>query len=95
MKYLILIIVFLGFITTPAFAQEVNPSLTIENMEILAEKFNTVLKFSAEISKFSIVKDGLTSSWANAGDIKNPRNKIIGIISVSYTHLTLPTILLV
>jgi hypothetical protein len=38
------------------------------------------LKFSAEISKFSIVKEGLTSSWANAGDIKNPRNKIIGMI---------------
>ena len=44
MKYLILIIVFLGFIITPAFAQEVNPSLTIENMEISAEKFNTVLR---------------------------------------------------
>ena len=44
MKYLILIIVFLGFIITPAFAQEVNPSLTIEKLEISAENFNTVLR---------------------------------------------------
>ena len=44
MKYLILIIIFLGFIITPAFAQEVNPSLIIENIEISADKFNTVLR---------------------------------------------------
>ena len=43
MKYLILIIIFLGFIITPAFAQ-VNPSLIIENIEISADKFNTVLR---------------------------------------------------
>ena len=44
MKYLILIIIFLGFIITPAFAQEVNPSLIIENIEISADKFNTVMR---------------------------------------------------
>lgn len=44
MKYLILIIIFLGFIITPVFAQEVNPSLIIENIEISADKFNTVLR---------------------------------------------------
>ena len=45
MKYLILIIVFLGFLISPAFAQEeVNPSLTIEKLEISAENFNTVLR---------------------------------------------------
>ena len=50
MKYLILIIIFLGFIITPAFAQEVNPSLIIENIEISAEKFNTVLRNAPVIS---------------------------------------------
>ena len=44
MKYLILVIVFLGFVITPAFAQEVNPSLIIETIQIPAEKFNTVLR---------------------------------------------------
>ena len=45
MKYIIPIILFLGFLITPAFAQEeVNPSLTIENLEISAENFNTVLR---------------------------------------------------
>ena len=45
MKYIIPIILFLGFLITPVFAQEeVNPSLIIENIEISAEKFNTVLR---------------------------------------------------
>ena len=44
MKYLILVIVFLGFVITPALAQEVNPSLIIETVQIPAEKFNTVLR---------------------------------------------------
>ena len=45
MKYIIPIILFLGFLITPVFAQEeVNPSLTIENLEISAENFNTVLR---------------------------------------------------
>ena len=45
MKYIIPIILFLGFLISPAFAQEeVNPSLTIENLEISAENFNTVLR---------------------------------------------------
>ena len=45
MKYIIPIILFLGFLISPAFAQEeVNPSLTIENLEIPAENFNTVLR---------------------------------------------------
>tara|TARA_B110000003_G_scaffold229533_1_gene231356 strand:+ start:8 stop:676 length:669 start_codon:yes stop_codon:yes gene_type:complete len=45
MKYIIPIILFLGFLIIPAFAQEeVNPSLTIENLEISAENFNTVLR---------------------------------------------------
>ncbi|MCG3779900.1 MAG: hypothetical protein JW390_30166 [Nitrosopumilus sp.] len=37
------------------------------------------MNFSAEISIVSIIKEGLTS-WANAGVIKNPRNKIVEII---------------
>ncbi|MCG3779901.1 MAG: hypothetical protein MT332_02680 [Candidatus Nitrosopumilus limneticus] len=44
MKYIISTILFLGFLITPAFAQEVNPSLIIETMEISAEKFNTVMR---------------------------------------------------
>ena len=45
MKYLILVIVFLGFIITPAFAQEeVNPSLIIENLEDYKIE-NVVTKF--------------------------------------------------
>ena len=45
MKYIVPIILFLGFLITPAFAQEeINPSLTIENLEISAENFNTVLR---------------------------------------------------
>jgi hypothetical protein len=45
MKYFFLGILFLGFLITPAFAQEqTNPSLLIENLEISAEKFNTVLR---------------------------------------------------
>ena len=44
MKYIIPIILFLGFLISPAFAQEDNPSLTIENLEISAENFNTVLR---------------------------------------------------
>jgi hypothetical protein len=51
MKYIIPIILFLGFLITPAFAQEeVNPSLIIENIEISAEKFNTVLRNAPMIS---------------------------------------------
>ena len=42
MKYLILIIIFLGFVITPAFAQEVNPSLIIENMQIPASVIQAI-----------------------------------------------------
>lgn len=42
MKYLVLLL-FLGFFISPAFAQEVkNPSLIIENVEIPADQFNTI-----------------------------------------------------
>ena len=44
MKYLIALILFIGFVT-PAFAQEVkNPSLIIDEIEIPAEDFNKVLR---------------------------------------------------
>ena len=57
MKYIIPIILFLGFFITPAFAQEeVNPSLSIENLEIPAEKFNTVLR-NAPIIQLDTVHD--------------------------------------
>ncbi|MBT5279184.1 MAG: hypothetical protein HOL73_05570 [Nitrosopumilus sp.] len=50
-------ILFLGFLITPAFAQEeVNPSLSIENLEIPAEKFNTVLR-NAPIIQLDTVHD--------------------------------------
>ena len=44
MKYLIAIILFSGFVISPAFAQEQNPSLIIENIEIPAQEFNLVLR---------------------------------------------------
>lgn len=45
MKYLIAIILFAGFIITPAFAQDMkNPSLIIDTIEIPAEEFNRVLR---------------------------------------------------
>ena len=44
MKY-ILLILFLGFFITPAFAQELtNPSLIIDTVEIPANEFNTILR---------------------------------------------------
>ena len=57
MKYIVPIILFLGFLITPAFAQEeVNPSLSIENLEIPAEKFNIVLR-NAPIIQLDTVHD--------------------------------------
>ena len=57
MKYIIPIILFVGFLITPAFAQEeVNPSLSIENLEIPAEKFNIVLR-NAPIIQLDTVHD--------------------------------------
>jgi len=51
MKYLLLIILFFGFLITPAFAQELkNPSLIIETIEIPAQEFNTVLRNAPIIS---------------------------------------------
>jgi len=45
MKYLFAIILLIGFIITPAFAQEVkNPSLVSALIEIPAEEFNVVLR---------------------------------------------------
>ena len=44
MKYLLTFILFIGFLATPAFAQEINPSLIIETVEIPAEEFNRVLR---------------------------------------------------
>ena len=44
MKYIIAIIFFAGFVISPAFAQELNPSLIIENIEIPAQEFNLVLR---------------------------------------------------
>lgn len=45
MKYIFTLILFIGFIITPAFAQEVkNPTLIIESIEISAEEFNRVLR---------------------------------------------------
>ena len=44
MRYLFAIILLSGIFTTPAFAQEVNPSLIIDEIEIPAEEFNRVLR---------------------------------------------------
>ena len=44
MKYLIAIILFTGFMISPSFAQELNPSLIIDNIEIPSQEFNRVLR---------------------------------------------------
>ena len=44
MKYLLVFVLFIGFLATPAFAQQINPSLLIETVEIPAEEFNRVLR---------------------------------------------------
>ena len=44
MKYLFVAILLSGILITPAFAQEVNPSLIIDEIEIPAEEFNRVLR---------------------------------------------------
>ena len=47
MKYFLILILFAGFLITPAFAQEEkNPSLIIDQIEITAKEFNTVLRDS-------------------------------------------------
>jgi hypothetical protein len=44
-KYLFALILLVGFIITPAFAQEANnPSLIIDTLEILSDEFNVVLR---------------------------------------------------
>ena len=44
MKYLIAIILFVGFVVSPSFGQELNPTLIIDNIEISAQEFNRVLR---------------------------------------------------
>ena len=44
MRYLFAAILLSGIFTTPAFAQEVNPSLIIDEIEIPAQEFNRVLR---------------------------------------------------
>ncbi|KER06449.1 hypothetical protein AAA799E16_00830 [Marine Group I thaumarchaeote SCGC AAA799-E16] len=44
MRYLFAIILLSGIFITPAFAQEINPSLMIDSIEIPAEEFNRVLR---------------------------------------------------
>ena len=44
MRYLFAIILLSGIFINPAFAQEVNPSLMIDTIEIPAEEFNRVLR---------------------------------------------------
>ena len=57
MKYLFALILLVGFIITPAFAQEVkNPSLIIETIEIPAGEFNRVLR-DAPITPLDNVHD--------------------------------------
>ena len=44
MKYLFLLVLFVGFFVTPAFAQEMNPTLIIDKLDIPAEEFNRILR---------------------------------------------------
>jgi len=50
-KYLFVLILFMGFFITPVFAQEItNPSLIIDSIEVPAEKFNVVSRDTPIIS---------------------------------------------
>jgi hypothetical protein len=44
MRYLFAIILLSGIFITPAFAQEINPSLIIDEIEVPAQEFNRVLR---------------------------------------------------
>ena len=60
MKYFFVIILFLGFFVSPAFAQEQkNPSLIIDTLEIPSNEFNTVLRESP----IRILDDVHAVSW--------------------------------
>ena len=60
MKCILAIILFVGFLVTPVFAQEMNnPSLIIDSIEIPAEEFNIVLR-DAPIVKLDDIH---TISW--------------------------------
>ena len=60
MKYILALVLFMGFLITPAFAQEIkNPSLIIDSIEIPADNFNYVLR-DAEIVK---LEDIHAVSW--------------------------------
>ncbi|MBS1268323.1 MAG: hypothetical protein MAG458_01052 [Nitrosopumilus sp.] len=59
-KYLFTLILFTGFLFTPAFAQEVkNPSLIVDQIEISAEKFNVILRDSQIVN----LDDRHSVSW--------------------------------
>jgi len=59
-KYLFAIILLVGFLITPAFAQDVNnPSVIIDTIEIPAEEFNRVLRDAPIIA----LDDVHTISW--------------------------------
>ena len=44
MKYVLTFILLLGFSTAPTFAQEMNPTLIIDTLDIPAEEFNRILR---------------------------------------------------
>ena len=50
MRYLFAAILLSGIFITPAFAQEVNPSLIIDEIKIPAQEFNRVLRDAPLVS---------------------------------------------
>ena len=78
MKYVFLLILFGGLLTTPAFAEDVkNPSVIIETIEIPAEKFNLVSRDAPVIKLDNIHAISWQVTIDNNLDYANPNGNAI------------------
>ena len=78
MKYVFLLILFVGFLSTPAFAEEVkNPSVIIETIEIPAEEFNLVSRDAPVIKLDNIHAISWQVTIDNNLDYANPNGNAV------------------
>ena len=78
MKYVFLLILFGGLLTTPVFAEDVkNPSVIIETIEIPAEKFNLVSRDAPVIKLDNIHAISWQVTIDNNLDYANPNGNAI------------------
>ena len=78
MKYVFLLILFGGLLTTPAFAEDVkNPSVIIETIEIPAEKFNLVSRDAPVIKLDNIHAISWQVTIDNNLDYANPNGNAV------------------